>query len=167
MAVARKYYKPEDHAEHVMDYFRAAQREYRRRNREKWTKYNRDFYARNRQVMRDYAKAWKAEWKKKPENHGKDAKRTREVRAAMRAEALKAYGGQCKCCGEATVEFLALDHVNNDGNVMRKIHGNNSCGFYRWIKKNGYPDSLQILCHNCNMAKSTHGLCPHQKGGVT
>ena len=29
------------------------------------------------------------------------------------------------------------------------------------VIKNYYPKNLQILCHNCNMAKGFYGECPH------
>jgi hypothetical protein len=32
---------------------------------------------------------------------------------------------------------------------------------WNWIKKNNYPERLQILCFNCNMAKAHNGYCPH------
>jgi hypothetical protein len=28
------------------------------------------------------------------------------------------------------------------------------------VENNGMPDDFQVLCHNCNYAKS-HGGCPH------
>lgn len=37
----------------------------------------------------------------------------------MRLEALQAYGGKCACCGESNVEFLAIDHINGNGNKHR------------------------------------------------
>ena len=80
----------------------------------------------------------------------------------QRAEMLKAYGGQCVCCGETEPKFLAVDHVNNDGHTHRKQIGYDTAAMYRWAKKNGFPKSLQILCHNCNSAKEYYGKCPHQ-----
>lgn len=79
-----------------------------------------------------------------------------------RKKAIKIYGGKCKCCGETRYEFLAFDHINNDGYKHRKkLSGGGA--FYRWLKKNNYPNSIQILCHNCNMAKGFWGYCPHTK----
>jgi hypothetical protein len=26
-------------------------------------------------------------------------------------------------------------------------------GFYTWLKKNGFPEGLQVLCMNCNWVK--------------
>ena len=35
--------------------------------------------------------------------------------------------------------------------------------FYRWLKQNRFPPGLQVLCHNCNLAKSAYGSCPHTR----
>jgi transposase-like protein len=91
----------------------------------------------------------------------------RNYRQRLRAEVLAAYAINsviaCRCCGEDEEKFLVMDHVNNDGSAHRKTaeHGTGN-GFYVWLKKNGWPPGFQILCHNCNFAKSAHGLCPHQ-----
>ena len=77
----------------------------------------------------------------------------------VRKEVLKNYGGKCVCCGESDWHFLSLDHVNNDGAKHRREIGNSQV--YNWAKKNNYPNSLQVLCYNCNMAKAFYGKCPH------
>jgi hypothetical protein len=69
----------------------------------------------------------------------------------------------CQCCGEAHLEFLSLDHVNNDGNTHRREIGAGGTALYRWAKKNSYPPSLQVLCSNCNWAKARYGECPHER----
>jgi transcriptional regulator with XRE-family HTH domain len=91
------------------------------------------------------------------------ARRTR----GLKIDALMAYGSKvCVCCGEAGLEFLALDHVNGGGKEHRatltgdgKLGGN---AFYRALKKLGWPNDppLRVLCHNCNHAVSM-GACPH------
>ncbi len=82
----------------------------------------------------------------------------------IKIEALQHYGGAvCKCCGITEPDFLALDHVDNDGAKQRreKKHGSGN-GLYKWLKRNGYPNlNLQVLCHNCNMGKQIRGICPH------
>jgi len=91
--------------------------------------------------------------------------RTREANWRLKLDVLKEYGGKCRCCGEDKPEFLAIDHINNDGGVHRKelkTHGGTSVNY--WLKKNNYPkDRFQILCHNCNMAKQYWKVCPHQR----
>jgi hypothetical protein len=68
-------------------------------------------------------------------------------------------GAMCACCGEREIGFLSFDHINNDGAAQR-----NSIApgyhFYRHLVKNK-PSDIQILCHNCNMAKQFYGVCPH------
>jgi hypothetical protein len=55
--------------------------------------------------------------------------------------------------------FLAIDHVDNSGAKHKKEIGG-AAYFYRWLRNNGYPPGFQVLCFNCNWAKS-HGGCPH------
>ncbi len=82
----------------------------------------------------------------------------------LRARVLEGYGGRCVCCGETTPEFLAIDHINSDGNKHRRELKSVGTTLYLWIIKNNFPkDYLQLLCHNCNMAKGCYGVCPHVK----
>ncbi len=75
------------------------------------------------------------------------------------------YKPICKCCGEAEILFLTIDHVNNDGfkDVYKdggRIGGSALC---RRIIKEGFPDTYQIMCMNCNLGKSrNNGICPHK-----
>ena len=82
-------------------------------------------------------------------------------RLDLRLEVIAAYGGCCLCCGETEEAFLCIDHVFNDGATDRKKL--KIGGLYRHVKKLGFPkDRYQLLCANCNMAKQTKGVCPHQ-----
>jgi hypothetical protein len=87
-------------------------------------------------------------------------------RERMRNEVLTAYGGRCACCGEEDYAFLTIDHVNEDGATHRGKRGKNSALYvYRWLIKNDYPDGFQVLCFNCNCARSMRGdgVCPHKR----
>lgn len=75
---------------------------------------------------------------------------------------LNHYGHKCRCCGEDNHEFLTIDHINGDGDEQRKMYPEQKNNFYHWIVKNGYPDDLQVLCHNCHIAKHKYGGCPHE-----
>ena len=81
-------------------------------------------------------------------------------------EVINHYGGKCACCGENRIEFLCLDHVNNDG-YKHKRNGHRFGGYtlYDYLVRNNFETEfeLQVLCHNCNAAKAGYGYCPHQK----
>jgi len=89
--------------------------------------------------------------------------------ARLKRATFEAYGGcQCACCGEATFEFLSIDHIDNSGALHRKElrHGNGTSGgggmrTYLWLKRNGYPPGFRVLCRNCNAAYGESGCCPH------
>jgi hypothetical protein len=82
-----------------------------------------------------------------------------------RYDALFHYSGgdiRCVCCGERTIEFLGLDHVNDDGAEHRRAVGGGGRPFYTWLRKTAYTyDALAVMCHNCNMARAMYGQCPH------
>lgn len=70
---------------------------------------------------------------------------------------------RCKCCGEDEVDFLTLDHINDDGSKQRKELGMTGARFYLWLIRHGFPTPLRILCFNCNIARSMRGACPHER----
>lgn len=75
---------------------------------------------------------------------------------------LHAYGGACACCGESERAFLAIDHIDGGGHKQYKALGGG--GFSSWVRKNNYPDTLRLLCHNCNFGRQQNGgICPHEQ----
>jgi hypothetical protein len=97
-----------------------------------------------------------------PHHRQRNCERLKNYEQRRKLEAFRRYGGaRCACCGEDRVEFLAIDHIHGDGNRHRR-----ECKIgkmYAWLKRNGYPPGFQVLCFNCNQAKSAGGECPHQK----
>lgn len=83
----------------------------------------------------------------------------------LKSEVIKEYGNECACCGEANINFLTIDHVNDNGAVERQVHGS-GFSFYRALKRMGYPkDGYRVLCFNCNCGRRiTGGICPHKLG---
>ena len=67
----------------------------------------------------------------------------------------------CNCCGERELEFLSIDHIDNDGYKHRKTQGLGT-GLYKWLRRNEFPKGFQVLCMNCNFGKWKKGVCPHQ-----
>jgi hypothetical protein len=59
-------------------------------------------------------------FRKCPECRFERQSNVKRRRSRLKFEALKAYGGECYCCGEDNPRLLTIDHVNNDGHAMRK-----------------------------------------------
>lgn len=101
-----------------------------------------------------------AEYRNSPEYQIKMKRYNRDVKEKI----INHYGGKCKCCGEKILDFLTIDHINNDGNVHRKeLKQKGITNMYHFIVKHKYPSYFQILCFNCNVSKRiNYGKCVHQ-----
>jgi hypothetical protein len=97
-----------------------------------------------------------------PKRKEKKKQWNREHYRKERNEVIKLLGGKCVCCGENQLEFLAIDHINNDGNAERKMMDLKTMvsRIYRGILP---LKRYQILCANCNHAKAYYGGCPHKQ----
>lgn len=95
-----------------------------------------------------------------PEYRAKRIASAKALTDKKRKAAIDYYGGKCACCGETEYAFLAFDHIDGGGNKHRRNEKIGNMG--RWAYDNGFPDILQILCHNCNSAKGFYGECPHK-----
>jgi len=123
----------------------------RRRHRKRYLKHRKG-------VLKHKAVLWR---EMTLEQRERRLKSTRLWIKKRREKVIKHYGSRCKCCGETKIEFLEMDHINNDGAAHRRKLGYPS--MYGWIVKNNYPKTFQILCSNCNMSKGRYGYCPHKK----
>jgi|SRR5208337_5315037 len=101
---------------------------------------------------------------------GKSAKNLRKLRRNLKIEVFSHYCDgtpKCACCGEEHIEFLSLDHINNNGAEERRKMSGSGQGWggeflYRILRRNNYPNGYQVLCLNCNFAKGHFGVCPHK-----
>jgi hypothetical protein len=112
----------------------------------------------NREAMRSKARA-RYKLDKTPANM---ANKTHHAR--QRLVVLQHYSADklvCGCCGEATYEFLTIDHINNDGAAQLKLYGKGK--LYRWLIKNNFPEGYRVWCYNCNCARGRYGHCPHER----
>lgn len=110
------------------------------RHYREWLMYESNDSEGRKERERSYARRWKWERKKRVFDH---------------------YGWSCACCGEDHVEFLVIDHKNDDGAEHRRSMNVGGDSIYRWLVANDFPDEFQVLCHNCNWGKRLGG-CPHQ-----
>ena len=119
---------------------RAWDREYGRANPEKIRQRNHKWHAAHRQ---------------------EDQTRCRVYHQRQKQAVYDYYGHQCACCGENRPEFLAIDHINNDGATHRRETGR--VNIHVWLVRHGFPPGFQVLCRNCNRAKFVYGVCPHER----
>jgi len=95
-----------------------------------------------------------------PEHHKKaNVKANRK----LKLEVVRRYGGKCACCGESRPEFLSVDHEAGGGNRHRK-EVPEAVSLSKWLKRQGWPSGLRVLCMNCNLAIGSYESCPHKKG---
>ena len=92
-----------------------------------------------------------------------------QEREDLKIEALTPYSKKmsnsnvpcCVCvkCREKEIKFLTIDHIHG-----RRLMGHspdlNGKPLYKWIIKNNFPDGLQVMCYNCNIAKGSSKSCP-------
>lgn len=135
-----------------------------------------DYYANNREKINSYNKEWR---KNNPEKFKESINKYTEKnkdkinkyrvewqknkRQRDRITIIDKYGGKCICCGESNEVFLAYDHINGGGLKHHKELRQQGMTMTKWIIKNNFPDTIQILCHNCNYAKHRLGKCPHKE----
>lgn len=67
---------------------------------------------------------------------------------------LQRYGGRCVRCDESDQNVLELDHINNDGSMHRNQIGSGPQAVFYWAVANNFPDTIQLLCGNCHVAKT-------------
>lgn len=145
------------------------------KNKERVTQRQKEYYQTRKEQKRKKQKEWE---KKNPEKRRLYVKRwlentrpdyfkkyNKQKARENRLKVVEHYGGKCACCGEDKIEFLALDHINGDGQAERKRLKRGGSSFYSYVIKNKYPDRYRLLCHNCNFSLGKYGYCPHQKEG--
>ncbi len=137
--------------------------------------YQARYYQQHRERILKTTRAWQREHPLKMRDSSRRYAKThiearnaksRQKREAIREEVLHAYGHACTCCGETRAEFLAIDHAQGDGAAHRRESSLvwSGSAIYLWLKRHGLPkDRFRLLCHNCNMARSCYGSCPHER----
>ena len=79
----------------------------------------------------------------------------KENRAQMKLKVLSHYGkdGHLLCCWPDCIvidpDMLTIDHMDNSGAEERKKDKTHAgMTFYAILKRKGYPEGFQTLCHN-------------------
>ncbi len=102
-------------------------------------------------------------WEKNPEAYEKYKSQKRSYGLRDKLIVINHYGGKCSCCDVGDTDVLAIDHVNGGGTKHRKEINKTGSSFRTWLIKNNFPDGYQVLCFNCNSAKTLFGGCPHAR----
>lgn len=89
----------------------------------------------------------------------------KKSRDKVKKEVLSHYSPDLKCrCGFSDIRALTLDHMDGGGRQhLTEIKVKGGSGFYRWVRQEGYPGGLQVLCFNCNCGKNS---LRRERGGV-
>jgi hypothetical protein len=107
---------------------------------------------------RDKANARGRRWRER--NPGVSAAMQRAARQACISHYSTTDPPSCACCGEGEIVFLVLDHIDGGGNAERRAMGRN---LFSTLRRRGFPPGYQVLCFNCNAAKTYQGICPHEQ----
>lgn len=113
----------------------------------------------NDKEKKERKRIWNKEWIKNNRERYNSSKYL--YRERVKEEVIRYYSkGEMKCaiCGFDNIDGLCIDHINNDGAEHRKkyhISGRNSAGTntYEVLKREKFPDGMQVLCANCNLIK--------------
>ena len=93
----------------------------------------------------------------------------KEYYQRIKSEVLTFYSNsnrpKCVWCGEERLACLSIDHIAGGGNKERKRLGLEGVHFYRWLRKQGFPEGYQTLCMNCQFIKRQGGK--HERSRYT
>jgi hypothetical protein len=147
---------------------RAYQKKWYKENFEKYKDHNNErgriWRKKNINKSRKYMREWTKIWRKNNPEKLKIMLKNSHITARM--DVLYFYGGnppKCACCGEKHIEFLEIDHINNNGAEDRRNNKLMAGGStYHHLRKNKYPKGFEIQCSNCNQSRGKYGYCPHK-----
>jgi len=93
---------------------------------------------------------------KDPDWYAYRRRTTNNYTARLRDKAHALLGDRCACpgCPITRRVFLSIDHIDDDGAAHRKKFPNQQMLYRSIIDDPDATSKYQILCHNCNMAKS-------------
>lgn len=142
------YHKKYSTSQSYRENFHKNAKKYRRLNKEKIRKQKKDWRAKDDGTWKNKVKDWLNAYKSK---------------------VIWYYSNgtyQCACCGMRGLQFMSLDHPNNDGREKRiraQINYTKTFNQYSQVIRDGFKDELDVLCIGCNWMKGKYGVCPHNQ----
>jgi 5-methylcytosine-specific restriction endonuclease McrA len=142
----------------------SSSKKWKLKNPEKVRAYQIKWFANNQDKKILYEKKYRDKRKKDTYKQMKHQKNTNEsavrLRIRQKLMTIEKYGGKCSYCGEKRYELLCIDHVNDNGAEHRRIRKTRKSLWNVLCNKECFPKEYQLLCFNCNTAKSTYGIKP-------
>jgi 5-methylcytosine-specific restriction endonuclease McrA len=120
------------------------QKEYLKAYMKEYKELHPEYVEKNKIYLQTYRTPYMQEYR--IENAEKIRLNERIRYAKIREEALQILGGICEECSESELEFLTVDHVNNDGNLDK----HHKLVFTDIVKGRSDNSRFQVLCRNCN-----------------
>jgi len=82
----------------------------------------------------------------------------REYTQKIKKQVLSHYSSGmpvCAYCGITDIDILTIDHIEGGGSKHRQVVscGRGGLAFYKWLRRNGFPNGYQLLCYNCNIKR--------------
>lgn len=138
-------------------------KEYYKKNKARSIAYATEYHFKNRETI-NKRKAEKRREVAMLRPYKERPRSTIKLPFCTKQEVIEKYGGLCVCCGEAHLRLLTIDHINNDGHAFKqgktRLKGS---PLYGYLKKEGFPLNVQVLCFNCNIGRHNNGgVCPHK-----
>lgn len=138
-------------------------KQYYQLHRDKYLTRSKNYYKTHTDIMKKRSKKWYYDHRKEnlikariyAKKHYQQKKKYmltyyRKRWRKIRNEIYDLLGKKCVRCGFDDERALQVDHLNNDGYLLRKTI-TNTLSFLKHIKKT--PQKYQILCANCNWIK--------------
>ncbi len=126
--------------------YKAYYKEYYNRNKKERCEYGKQYYNSNKEIISKKNSEWY-------QNHKETNLKRKNYREQLKQIILTHYGNNvlaCVLCGHDRIASLSIDHIDGGGRAHRKlVKSNGGAGFYRWLKRNNYPEGFRTLCFNC------------------
>lgn len=116
-----------------------------------------EYHRKYRETNIENRRKWNKEWIEN--NREKYNAQKAKYRDNTKIEVFTYYGKwniSCVICWFNNLDWLCLDHINNDWNEHRKqmwVTRRVWINTYEKLRKDWYPEWIQILCANCNQIK--------------
>ncbi|MBA7584258.1 hypothetical protein ES708_26211 [subsurface metagenome] len=152
----QKHNTPEDKARRAL-----YAKQYRQSHKDELAHYTRQYFEAHKEKLLSLARQYRQEHKEESRQYHRDWIHN------LKQKILTHYGnGKLACvkCGFSDISALTIDHISGDGNKHRRdISSHGGASFYKWLKKNNYPEGYQTLCMNCQFIKK-HGVEAQERG---